>query len=162
MSVRRSGVAGNWDYEGNTTSFSIRLPFAVFLAFTLLTLLILRPLWPVNIIWIQRLVLFLLLLRHILPERTLLGRQTLPLLAYLFRQISLALPFNRSGHGLVHRRCRLVHSLLAVLAALASEEDERILGSLNVILVALLRSSLVITGYRSTTPIRCLRGRGRR
>ena len=43
-----------------------------------------------------------------------------------------------------------------------SEEDERILGSLNVILVALLRSSLVITGYRSTTPIRCLRGRGRR
>lgn len=95
---------------------------------------ILRTLRTIHVVWVREFVFRLLLLGQILPEFALVRRQTLPLLADRLRKIGLPLLL---GWAL---QCRsLVLRLLTIFAALTSEEDECILGALDVVLVAFLR-----------------------
>ena len=73
--------------------------------------------------------LLLLLLRHMLPILPFLRGQALPLLADRFREVRLTLLFHGRVSGAL--------LLLAILAALAAEQDERILWSLDIILISL-------------------------
>ena len=98
------------------------------------SLLVLRALRAINVVRIGDLVLGLLRLGQVLPVFTLVCRQTLPLLADRLGKIGLPLLLSwalQSGS--------LVLGLLAILAALTSEEDEGVLGALDVVLVAFLR-----------------------
>jgi hypothetical protein len=102
------------------------------------TILILRTLRAIDIVRVHLLVLLLLLLRQILPIRPLLRSKTLPLLADRLGEIGLTLLLQRAvGHVGRFLRC-----LLPILTTLPSEEDERIFGTLDVVLVSLLRPAL--------------------
>ena len=72
--------------------------------------------------------LLLLLLRQVLPILPFLRGQALPLLADRFREVRLALLLYGGVCGVL---------LLAVLAALAAEQDISILWSLDVVLIFL-------------------------
>lgn len=108
-------------------------------------LLILRPLRSIYVIGIHLLMLLLLLLRQLLPIMSLLRRQTLPLLADRFGKIGLSLFLGRAGHDTVNRRRGVLLGLLAILAALSSEEYECVLRPLDVVFVAFFRPALDVT-----------------
>lgn len=91
--------------------------------------------------------LLLLLFGQLLPVQTLLGRERLPLLADRFGQIGLALLL-----GWPIEYCRFLLGGLAVFAAFSAEQNERILGALDIIFVALFRSALNIAAYRRLAP----------
>jgi len=95
---------------------------------------ILRTQRTIHVVWIRELVFRLLLLGQILPEFALVSRQTLPLLADRLGKIGLPLLLGRALQC-----CSLVLCLLAIFATLTSEEDECVLGALDVVLVAFLR-----------------------
>jgi len=101
-------------------------------------ILILRALWAVDVVRIHRLVLLLLLLGELFPVLTLLGGESLPLLADRLGEICLAL----LAGGSIDSGCCLLLCLLAVLTALAPEENERVLRALDVVLVPLFRPTL--------------------
>ena len=162
MSVRREVVAReaargrgrrHWEQEGEALRVGV---LAAVAALPLLRLLVLVPLGAVDVVGVHRFVLLLLLLREVLPVLPLLRWQALPLLGDRLREVGLALLLDRAGRTVV-----LLLRCLALLALLPPEENERILRSLDVVLVALLRSSLVFADGRSTTSVRDLRGRGR-
>ena len=96
--------------------------------------LVLRALRTIHVVGVRHLVFCLFRLRQILPEFAFVRRQTLPLLADRLGKIGLPLLLGRA------LQCRsLVLCLLAILATLTSEEDESVLGTLDVVLVAFLR-----------------------
>jgi hypothetical protein len=95
---------------------------------------ILRTLRTIHVVWVRELVFCLLLLGQILPEFALVPRETFPLLADRLGKIGLPLLLGRA------LQCRsLVLRLLTIFATLTSEEDECVLGALDVVLVAFLR-----------------------
>jgi hypothetical protein len=101
------------------------------------TILILGPLWTIDIIRIHLLMLLLLLLCELLPILAFLGGQTFPLLTDRLRKIGLPLLLCDAIGG-------ICLGLLAIFAALATEEDERVLRSLDIVFVALLWSALYL------------------
>ena len=86
---------------------------------------------------------------HLLVFLLALLLEVVPVLAIFLREVSLTLLLDGRG-GLV----AIIECLLAVLAALAAEEDEGVLGTLDVVLVALLWPALVIADGRSATAMR--------
>jgi hypothetical protein len=83
-------------------------------------------------------VFFFLLFREVFPTLPLFLRETLPLLTDQLGQIRLALLLNGSG-----RSCLAIFiSAVAFLTTFPPEQDESVLGTLNVILVALSWPSL--------------------
>jgi hypothetical protein len=99
--------------------------------------LVLGPLRAIHIIGVHLLVLLLLLLGEILPVLTLFRGKTLPLLADRLGQIGLPLLLAEAVD------C-LGLGLLAIFTAFAAEEDEGVLGSFDVVLVALFGTTLEI------------------
>ena len=114
---------------------------------TALGLLVLRPailvlgaLWTINVVGVHLLVLLLLLFRKIFPTLPLFRRETLPLLTDHLGQIRLALLLDRcrrSALAVLRTLCAA-----AFLTAFPPEQDKSVLGTLDVILVALAWSSL--------------------
>ncbi len=96
--------------------------------------------------------LLFLVLGEVLPHLALGGRQALPLLADGLGEVGLALLLR----GALGGRCALVLRLLAVLAAFAAEEDERVLRALDVVLVSLLWPALdgIAAARRLAPPVR--------
>jgi hypothetical protein len=88
--------------------------------------------------------LLLLFLSEFLPVLAFLGCKTLPLLADRLGEISLSLLLGDTV-GSFHLR------LLAILAALAAEQDERILWSLDIILISLPRPTFDVGRRRLST-----------
>ena len=88
----------------------------------------------INVAGIGDLVFGLLCLGQVLPVITLVCRQTLPMLADRLGKIGLPLLL-----GWALQSGSLVLRLLTILATLTSEEDERVFGALDVVLVAFLR-----------------------
>jgi len=122
-----------WDHEGNGA-----LRIRIFeLAFRLLRL---RPLRPIDVVRIQLFVLFLLLLRTIFPDLTLIRRKALPLLANRFGQIGLPL--------LLRGSIGLLCCGLSFFATMTPEKNEGVLGSFDIILIALFWPVLEFTGSR--------------
>ena len=143
--------------EGETLSVGV---LAAVAALPLLRLLVLVPLGAVDVVGVHRFVLLLLLLREVLPVLPLLRWQTLPLLGDRLREVRLALLLDRAGRTVV-----LLLRRLALLALLPPEENERILWSLDVVVIALLGPPLPGVAHGRSTPAmrRGLRGwRGRR
>ena len=85
--------------------------------------------------------LFLFLFRKIFPTLPLFLRETLPLLTDQFRQIRLALFLDGSG-GTTTLNVFWTLDAVAFLAAFPPEQDESVLGTFDVILVALSWPSL--------------------
>jgi hypothetical protein len=83
-------------------------------------------------------VLFLLLLGELFPVLALLSGETLPLLTNGFREVCLTLLAGRA----VKACSRLFLRRLAVLTTLPPEENERVLGALDVIFVPLFWPTL--------------------
>jgi len=108
--------------------------------------LALDSLRTVNVVGVHRLVLFLLFLCEVFPVLTLVSWKALPLLTDRFGQISLALLLRwLRGHiALAYISSALRQ--IAILTAFAAEEDERVLGPLDVILVTLLRTAFADVG----------------
>jgi len=101
-----------------------------------LAVLILGSLRSIDVIRVHLFVLLFSILCHLLPFLTLFGRQTLPHLTDGLGEIGL------SGF-LDGTLCfGSVLFCLAIFTALAAKEDERVLGTLDVVLVALLRPAL--------------------
>ena len=156
MSVRREIVAreaarGRGRRHGEQEGEALRVGVLAAVAILpLLRLLVLGPLGAVDVVGVHRLVLLLLLLRQILPILPLLGRQALPLLGDRLREVRLALLLDRAGRTVV-----LLLRGLALLALLPSEENERILWPLDVVVIALLWPPLPDVAHsRSTSAMR--------
>lgn len=110
-------------------------------------ILVLGSLGSIDVVGVHLFVLLLLLLRKLLPILTLLRAQALPLLADSLGKIGLALFLGRTIRNAIF--------LLTIFAALATEQNERILRSLDVVLIALLWPALdVTTGGRLSTFMR--------
>ena len=105
--------------------------------------LVLGTLRSVNVVGIHLLMLLFLLLRHMLPILPFLRGQALPLLANRFREVRLTLLFDGGVGGAL--------LLLAILAALAAEQDESILWSLDIILISLSGPTLHVGRRRLST-----------
>lgn len=105
--------------------------------------LVLGTLRSVNVVGIHLLMLLLLLLRHVLPILPFLRGQALPLLTDRFREVRLTLLFHGGVCGTL--------LLLAILAALAAEQDKRILWSLDIILISLSGPTLDVGRRRLST-----------
>ena len=112
-----------------------------------LVLLVLRTLRAVDVVGVHRLVLLLLLLREVLPVLPLLRGEALPLLGDGLGEVRLALLLDRAGRAVV-----LLLRGLTLLALLPSEENERILWPLDVVVVALLRPPLPDVARGRSTP----------
>lgn len=155
MSVRSEKRRSHRHREGETV-LGVHLALALAsLALPLLELVLrLGTLRTIDVIGVERLVLLLLRLRQLLPLLPLLRRKVLPLLTDLFAEIRLALLLYR---------CRDLLRLLSILTAFASEQDERVLWPLDVVLVAPLRPPFPdIAHGRSTPSMRGQRGWSRR
>ena len=113
-----------------------------FATLPLLSFAILAPLGSIDVIGIHLFVLLFLLLGQLLPIQTVLGWESLPLLTDCFGQIGLALLLRWSIE-----RCCLLEGCLTVLTAFSAEKDECILWALDIIVIALLRSTLDIAAY---------------
>ena len=112
-------------------------------ALAFLSLLVLGSLRTIDVVWVHLLVLLLLFLCEPLPVETFFGGQGFPLLADGFGQVCLALLLSWA----IHRRSSVVLSELTFFAASPSEEDERVLGALDVVLVALPGSALDVAAH---------------
>lgn len=135
---------GRWAQGEHKRDGGLRVAF--FAPFPLL-LPIFAPLGSVDVIGVHLLVFLFLLLGQFLPVETLLGREGLPLLTDCFGQICLALLLCWAVE-----RCSFLECCLTVFAAFSAEEDERVLGALDIIFVALLGSALDVAAYRRLAP----------
>lgn len=102
----------------------------VFLIQLPLRLLPFRPLRAVDVVGVHALMLLLPLLRTVFPDLTLVHGEALPLLGDRLGEICLPL--------LLRGAISLLSSRLPFLTTMASEQDEGILRSLDVVFVALL------------------------
>lgn len=115
---------------------------ALFATLPLLSFPILAPLGSVDVIGVHLFVLLFLFLGQLLPVDTFFGRESLPLLADRFGQISLALLLRWPIE------CCFLLGCLTFFAAFPSEEDKGVLGTLDIIFIAFLRSAVDFAAYR--------------
>ena len=123
-------------------------------ALSFLSFLVLGPLGAIDVIRVHLLMLLLLFLCEFLPVEPLLGGEGLPLLADGLGEVSLALLL---GWAAINRCSSVFLSELAFFAASSAEEDECVLGTFDVVIVALFRSALDVAAHRG---LATLVGRG--
>jgi len=160
------GGHGEREDEGNGV-LRVGLEVELACALALLSFPILGSLGAIDVVGVHLLVLLFLFLCELLPVETFFGGQGFPLLADGLGEVCLALFLGWAVHrgGSCFVLCEL-----AFFAASPAEEDERVLGALDVVLVALLGSAVDIAAYgrlasfvgRGDGERRCGRGRERR
>jgi hypothetical protein len=113
---------------------------------------VLCALGAVYVVGVHLFVFLFLLLGEVFPVLALFGGEALPLLAYGFGEVGLAL-FLCGGVGVGVGVGRGVVGLLTLFAAFATEEDEGVLWAFDVIVVALPGTAFCVSACGRFAPL---------